>query len=111
MLMLTNSDGSVSSRVGALIDWQQLFEGESSQKTDSKRQETTSGNPLADLARFMTCSCDADIRRACETRAVDSYYERLRLNYFEHRGSKPTFGRETVKPVQHQADSCLIAGS
>lgn len=36
------------------------------------------GNPCFDIARFVCCSVDSDVRKECEDRVYQIYYEELR---------------------------------
>ncbi|KAI6198013.1 hypothetical protein M3Y94_01294500 [Aphelenchoides besseyi] len=77
ILIKLNADGTVSDEILAFIDWQTCF----------------IGSPLFDIARFI-CNCtDAEVRRECERKAVDIYYDRLTENYAKFE-AKPKFTRE-----------------
>ena len=53
------------------------------------------GSPLYDLARFITCCADAEIRRGCARAAIDAYYARLTENFAKH-NAKPKFTKQQV---------------
>ncbi|KAI6222657.1 hypothetical protein M3Y95_00916800 [Aphelenchoides besseyi] len=77
MLIKLKEDGSVSDEILAFIDWQTCFVG----------------SPCFDITRFISNCTDAEVRRQCERKAVDVYYDRLTENYAK-RGQKPKFTRE-----------------
>ncbi|KAI6239805.1 DUF1679 domain containing protein [Aphelenchoides fujianensis] len=74
VMLRRNADGSVGSGIAALLDWALLFEG----------------NPLFDIARFVVCGADAEVRRACVPRVLDAFHSRLA----ERLGRPPPFTRE-----------------
>ena len=45
------------------------------------------------VARFISHSVDADVRRECEQKALDVYFARLSENYAKH-NAKPNFTRK-----------------
>jgi hypothetical protein len=55
-----------------------------------------SGNPLFDIARFITNCADAEVRRECEYNLVNFYFDYLTKKY-EDRGEKMKFTREEVE--------------
>ncbi|KAI6192788.1 Phosphotransferase [Aphelenchoides fujianensis] len=69
--------GQATNEIVAIADWQTLF----------------IGNPLFDLARFLSNCVDADERRKCETEAISAFYDRLQSKVAEH-GKKPRFSRQ-----------------
>ncbi|KAI6197903.1 hypothetical protein M3Y94_01280500 [Aphelenchoides besseyi] len=99
MLIKLEEDGSVSDEILAFIDW----------------QTCATGSPCFDIARFISHCTDADVRRQCERKAVDVYYDRLTENYAK-RGQKPKFTREQAYElydlsfVQEVALLCIMFG-
>ncbi|KAI6171876.1 hypothetical protein M3Y98_00910900 [Aphelenchoides besseyi] len=75
--MKINDDGSTSSEIAAILDWQIVCEG----------------SPLFDIARFLIYCVDAEIRREIEYQVVDCYYDKLN-EMQQDRGSSMSFTRE-----------------
>uniref|UniRef100_A0AC34Q8A6 CHK kinase-like domain-containing protein n=1 Tax=Panagrolaimus sp. JU765 TaxID=591449 RepID=A0AC34Q8A6_9BILA len=61
----TDSNGEVSSKISALIDWQIMHEG----------------NPMADLCRFLISCADGHIRRQAETFIIQFYLDVLESEF------------------------------
>ena len=57
------------------------------------------GNPLFDLARFIVCAADADVRREHARRAIQVFHARLVEKYAEH-NEKPKFSLEDVSETK-----------
>ncbi|CAD5228401.1 unnamed protein product [Bursaphelenchus xylophilus] len=86
ILFYKNEDNSVSNRIAALIDWQAVFDG----------------NPLSDLARFMVCCPQGNVRRACEARVLATYYETV-CDEFTKKGFRIPFSSELCQTLYEYA--------
>lgn len=73
------ADGSIGDEIVALVDWQTMF----------------CGSPLFDLARFLVCAADGDVRRRLERRAIEIFYSQL-TNHHQKQDSNPKFSLEDV---------------
>ena len=51
---------------------------------------------MFDLARFLSHCVDGDVRRACERRVLDHFYERLCERHRTLHNAAPAFSREEV---------------
>ncbi|KAI6234893.1 DUF1679 domain-containing protein [Aphelenchoides fujianensis] len=75
----------------AIADWQTLF----------------IGNPLFDLARFLSNCVDADERRKCEIEASSAFYDRLESKLAEH-GKKPRRPSSTLSRLPNRFQVLLV---
>ncbi|KAI6222681.1 hypothetical protein M3Y95_00919500 [Aphelenchoides besseyi] len=68
-----DENGGLTNELAAIIDWQLCF----------------GGNPFCDLARFIICSVDKEVREVAEAKAFDLYYSEVSRLYKERGGHVP----------------------
>lgn len=79
ILFSTDKNGKTTSKIKALIDWQLIF----------------AGNPFTDLCRFLIGAVDSDLRKECDYKAFEIYYNELERLYVQS-GRQAPFTREQV---------------
>ncbi|KAH7713740.1 Protein C04F6.7 [Aphelenchoides avenae] len=79
LLFTRNDDGTPSNDVLAFLDWQGVF----------------AGNPMFDLATFLSQSADAEVRREAEGFIIDLYFDELSA-HLKAAGKEVDFGIEVL---------------
>lgn len=98
-----NKKGELTDQLAVLIDWVSSIDA--TVQLLSFQQLVFCGNPLFDLARFLTFGVDESVRKKVEIQAFNVYYSKLGRLYINNQKTRPFTYKQVDPPRIEGLDS------